>query len=192
MTTAGSSSSVGGCELATSDEKTVLPLLTEVGCDEDKFLIVDVINAIRMCRDPDVLCTTWTCVPSATGYTVIAYLPRPGPQHQEPVEVTHDDIAMIECVNVLRVRVGVACLPQGTWALKVHITGHSSAVSFTAYDSVRIRARRSIWSADSGILHRIASAMGWGAAGGNGGSRKRARMGGGGVAGVEGGGGGGI
>ena len=109
---------------------------------QDKALIMDVLGVIRICRDPDRLCTTWTVSPiDGTGYTLMAYLPRAQQQH---VEVTHDDINMIECVNPMRIRVGVVQFPQGTWALKVRITSHTAPVSFTTYDAVRVNVRRSL------------------------------------------------
>lgn len=54
----------------------ILSLLTEVVCDEDKQLIVDVLQAIKICRSPDSLCTSWTVTPRSTGYVLVAYLPR--------------------------------------------------------------------------------------------------------------------
>ena len=66
-------------------------LLTEVDCEEDKYLIMDILCAIKMCRSPDTLCTSWTLIPCSTGYTLVAYLPRA----QQQIEVTHDDINMI-------------------------------------------------------------------------------------------------
>lgn len=77
-------------------------LLTEVVCEEDKALITDVIGVIRVCREPDRLCTSWTVSPidGMGGYTLMAYLPRAA--NQAHVEVTHDDINMIECVNPMR------------------------------------------------------------------------------------------
>lgn len=127
------------------DEET---LLTEVDCEEDRCLILDVLRAIKMCRRPDPLCTSWTLIPCSTGYTLVAYLPRPQQHQQHQIEVTHDDINIIECVNMLRVRVGVAQFPQGTWGLKVHITSHTAAVSFTTYDSMRINVRRAMVTGD--------------------------------------------
>lgn len=100
-------------------------------CEEDKRLIMDVLAVIRVIREPDRLCTTWTVSPmDATGYTLMAYLPRPG-QKNHVVEVTHDDISMIESVNIMRVRVGVVQFPSGaagTWALKIRITSHRCPV----------------------------------------------------------------
>lgn len=124
-----------------SDSDHVTPLLAEVVCAEDKQLIVDILHSIRMCRSPDTLCTSWTVTPSSTGYTLIAYLPRLK-EHQ--VEVTHDDINMIECVNALRVRVGVAQFPQGTWGLKIHVVSHTKPISFSTYDTMRINVRRAM------------------------------------------------
>lgn len=54
----------------------MVSLLSEVDCDEDKQLIMDVLHAIKMCRSPDTLCTSWTVTPSSTGYILVAYLPR--------------------------------------------------------------------------------------------------------------------
>lgn len=119
---------------------SVSEILSEVACEEDKALIVDVLNAIRACRQPDRLCTSWTVSPlDGTGYTLLAYLPRPQQQH---VEVTHDDINIIESVNLLRVRVGVAQFAQGNWALKIRITSHTAPVSFSTYDTTRVTVRR--------------------------------------------------
>ena len=67
--------------------------------------------------------------------------PPSRPQHQH-VEVTHDDINIIESVNLLRVRVGVAQFAQGNWALKIRITSHASPVSFSTYDTTRVTVRR--------------------------------------------------
>ena len=93
-------------------------LLSEVVSEEDKALITDVIGIIRVCREPDRLCTSWTVSPiDATGYTLMAYLPR---AQQQYVEVTHDDINMIECVNPMRIRVGVVQFPQGKLPLPNH------------------------------------------------------------------------
>lgn len=116
---------------------------------------MDVLQAIKMCRDPDTLCTSWTVTPSSTGYTLVAYLPRAadargGGGQQQTVEVTHDDINLIESVNMLRVRVGVAQFPQGTWGLKIHVTGHASPVSFVSYDTTRFSVRRVMLSSSHG------------------------------------------
>lgn len=91
-------------------------LLSEVTCVEDKSLILDVLHAIRICRHPESLCTSWTVTPTSTGYTLIAYLPKPTGKvaMSAPVEITHDDINLIECVNNLRVRVGVAMFPSSS------------------------------------------------------------------------------
>ncbi len=129
--------------LEDGDDQDIQSLLTEVVCEEDKLLITDVIGIIKVCREPDRLCTSWTVSPmDGTGYTMIAYLPRA--VNQGHVEVTHDDINMIECVNPMRVRVGVVQFPQGTWALKVKITSHTAPISFTTYDAVRVNVRKSI------------------------------------------------
>ena len=57
--------------------ESVSEILSEVACDEDRALIMDVLNAIRACRQPDRLCTSWTVSPlDGTGYTMLAYLPR--------------------------------------------------------------------------------------------------------------------
>ena len=113
---------------------------------EDKRLIMDVLAVIRVIRNPDRLCTTWTVSPmDGTGYTLMAYLPKPGQHH--PVEVTHDDISMIESVNIMRVRVGVVQFPvvvgaAATWALKIRITSHRCAVTYSTYDALRVNVRR--------------------------------------------------
>lgn len=84
------------------DDENIQSLLTEVVCEEDKLLITDVINVIKVCREPDRLCTSWTVSPiDGTGlYTLMAYLPKAN--STQYVEVTHDDINMIECVNPMR------------------------------------------------------------------------------------------
>jgi hypothetical protein len=120
-------------------------LLGEVSCDEDKHLIMDVLNVIKMCRHPDKLCTSWTVSPCPMGYTLVAYLPRSTTLNQ--VEVTHDDINSIESVNIFRVRVSIAQFfhnPSApvSWGLKIHITSHRSPVSFTTYDPVKINVKR--------------------------------------------------
>lgn len=142
----------------TIDHDHITSLLSEVVCLEDKQLIVDILHSIKMCRSPDTLCTSWTVTPSSTGYTLIAYLPR---MQDHQVEVTHDDINMIECVNMLRVRVGVAQFPQGTWGLKIHIVSHTKPISFSMYDTMRINVRRAMVNPDgrSGWLGSILS--GW-------------------------------
>ena len=123
------------------NDEDILPLLNEVVCEEDKRLIIDVLGVIRTCRSPDRLCTSWTVSPiDSTGYTLLAYLPKAQSQY---VEVTHDDINMIECVNALRVRVGIVQFPQGgTWAIKVRITSHTSPVSMTTYNITRLNVKR--------------------------------------------------
>jgi hypothetical protein len=121
-------------------------LLGEVSCDEDKHLIMDVLNVIKMCRHPDKLCTSWTVSPCPMGYTLVAYLPRSTALNQ--VEVTHDDINSIESVNIFRVRVSIAQFFHNassspvSWGLKIHITSHRSPVSFTTYDPVKINVKR--------------------------------------------------
>lgn len=131
------------------DDSSMSQILTEVASEEDRQLLMDVLQAIKVCRDPDTLCTSWTVTPNSTGYTLVAYLPRAadargGGGQQQIVEVTHDDINLIESVNMLRVRVGVAQFPQGTWGLKIHITGHASPVSFVSYDTTRFSVRRAM------------------------------------------------
>lgn len=131
-------------------------LLSEVRLPEDRQLIADVLNAIKACRQPYNLCTSWTVQPMTDGYILTAYLPRPTQQLQS-VEVTHDDLHLIECINLLRVRVGVAAFAQGTWGLKIHITSHGSPVSFCMYDPVRVRAKRALvagWCATSLTIPR--------------------------------------
>lgn len=99
-----------GLSLDPHGDEAISEILSEVACDEDRMLIMDVLNAIRVCRHPDRLCTSWTVSPlDGTGYTLLAYLPRAQSQH---VEVTHDDINLVESVNLLRVRVGVAQFAQ--------------------------------------------------------------------------------
>lgn len=124
------------------------PLLREVTCEEDRFLIMQVLQAIRSCRrEPDLLCTSWTVTPSNTGYVIIAYLARPTHPAAAAAEVTHDDMNLIEAVNILRVRVGVVLYQHGPWGLKISITGHRSAVSFSTYDSfctTRLAVRRTL------------------------------------------------
>lgn len=147
-----SGSSGGGDHMNGSGE-----LLSAVSCAEDKLLIIDILNAIRMCRHPHgQLCTSWSVHPTSTGYILTAYLPKPVSSSPtcSTVEVTHDDLSMIESVNLLRVRVGVAHLNADTWALRVHITSHKSPVSFTVHDTLRFTQRKSlIWgsSSSSGI-----------------------------------------
>jgi hypothetical protein len=85
-----------------------------------------------------------------------------------PVEITHDDINLIESVNNLRVRVGVAMFPSGlssssasaasnpasqknveglvfgggNWGLKISITSHLVPVTFSRYDTIRFSNKR--------------------------------------------------
>lgn len=154
-----------GTELPDDDgeggDNTIRPLLTEVVCEEDKRLIMDVLAVIRVIREPDRLCTTWTVSPmDATGYTLMAYLPRPG-QKNHVVEVTHDDISMIESVNIMRVRVGVVQFPSGaagTWALKIRITSHRCPVTYSTYDALRVNVRRVILT---GALSAESGGGGW-------------------------------
>jgi uncharacterized membrane protein YgcG len=122
-------------------------LLSAVTCTEDRILIIDVLNAIRMCRHPHShLCTSWSVVPSGNhNYMLTAYLPEP--KHTSSsnlVEVTHDDLSLIQSVNLLRVRVGVAHLNADTWALRIHITGHRAPVSFSVHDTLRFTQKRSL------------------------------------------------
>ncbi len=127
-------------------------LLAAVSCAEDRILIIDVLNAIRMCRHPHgQLCTSWSVLPCKTGYTLTAYLPKPSTASaQGAIEVTHDDFSMIQSVNLMRVRVSVAHLNADTWALQIHITSHRSPVSFTVHDTLRFTQRRSIvWNSSS-------------------------------------------
>lgn len=121
-------------------------LLAAVSCAEDRLLIMDVLNAIRMCRHPHTqLCTSWSVHPNqaGTGYTLTAYLPKYDPA-TSPVEVTHDDLSLIESVNLLRVKVGVCQLNAETWALKVHIASHKAPISFTVHDTMRFTKRKSL------------------------------------------------
>lgn len=80
------------------------------------------------------------------------------------MQVTHDDIHLIESVNSFRVRVGVAQFAHGSgggapsWGLRVRITSHLSAVSFSTYDPVRIGVRRSLLVSDR---HRDGGTGGW-------------------------------
>ena len=127
------------------------PLLAAVSCAEDRLLIVDVLNAIRMCRHPHgQLCTSWSVHPTKTGYTLTAYLPKPTQDTylgNHMVEVTHDDLNLIQSVNLMRVRIGIAHLNADTWALQVHITGHRSPISFTVHDTMRFTQRRAmLWN----------------------------------------------
>lgn len=152
-------------------ETNNLNLLSEVTCPEDKSLILDVLHAIRICRKPESLCTTWTVTPVSTGYILVAYLPKPTGSKAgmcAPVEITHDDINLIESVNNLRVRVGVAMFPSGlssssasaasnptsqknveglvfggaNWGLKISITSHLVPVTFSRYDTIRFSNKR--------------------------------------------------
>lgn len=150
---------------ATSSAAGTSTLLSAVTCAEDKILIIDVLNAIRMCRHPHgQLCTSWSVHPSSggNGYILTAYLPMPSSPATKSsnaagstniggnnvVEVTHDDLGMIESVNLLRVRAGVAHLNADTWALRIHITSHKAPVSFTVHDTLRFTQRRSLlWNA---------------------------------------------
>jgi len=167
-------------------------LLSAVTCTEDRILIIDVLNAIRMCRHPHShLCTSWSVVPSGNhNYMLTAYLPEP--KHTSSsnlVEVTHDDLSLIQSVNLLRVRVGVAHLNADTWALRIHITGHRAPVSFSVHDTLRFTQKRSLlWpSILPGIgNNNTGSATGCQGGGGNGGG------GGSGFGGASGGSGGGF
>lgn len=142
-----------GRDAASSMQSTTHGLLSAVSCAEDKLLIIDVLNAIRMCRGhPNTgapsLCTSWSVHPVGnTGYILTAYLPlgKADDGHSHGiVEVTHDDLSMIESVNLLRVRAGVAHLNTDTWALRIHITSHKAPVSFTVHDTLRFTQRRSL------------------------------------------------
>lgn len=119
--------------LNSSTSKASSSLLSAVSCTEDKLLIMDVLNAIRMCRHPHAeLCTSWSVLPNntGTGYTLTAYLPK---YDGNVIEITHDDINLIEAVNLLRVRVGVAQLNAETWALRVHLTSHKASTTTTYF-----------------------------------------------------------
>lgn len=138
-------------------------LLGQVQLPEDRQLILDVLGAIRACRQPHQLCTSWVLNIVGDGFVLNAYLPRPT-QQQQTVEVTHDDLSLIESVNIMRVRVGVASFAQGQWGLKIHITGHHAPLSFCMYDPVRIRAKRTVlregdthWSWLSGLVKTVGS-----------------------------------
>lgn len=142
-----------GRDAASCIQSTTHGLLSAVSCAEDKLLIIDVLNAIRMCRGhPNTgapsLCTSWSVHPVGnTGYILTAYLPlgKADDGHSHGiVEVTHDDLSMIESVNLLRVRAGVAHLNTDTWALRIHITSHKAPVSFTVHDTLRFTQRRSL------------------------------------------------
>ena len=172
---AGAGGAGGGGATGREGDANNDPLLREVTCEEDRFLIMQVLQAIRSCRrEPDLLCTSWTVAPSNTGYIIIAYLPRPDNNSSEwghsssrtTTEVTHDDINLIEAVNILRVRVGVVLYQHGPWGLKISITGHRSAVCFSTYDSfctTRLAVRRTLLlpsvelSAIGGMAKRVLS-----------------------------------
>lgn len=141
---------VAGYVVATMNEDK--NLLSEVHLPEDRQLILDVLGAVRACRQPHQLCTSWTVTPTgADGYVILAYLPKPT-QQLHAVEVTHDDMHLIECVNLLRVRVGVACLASQQWALKIHVTGHRAPVSLCMYDPIRVRAKRALVRDSSSLV----------------------------------------
>ena len=161
MPSLSSSSSSSNNSSYSSNNNTTTPLLSAVNCTEDKLLIIDVLNAIRMCRQPHgQLCTSWSVHPCGNGYILTAYLPTPNSNNNSKVdvnnnniiEVTHDDLSMIESVNLLRVRAGVAHLNADTWALRIHITSHKSPVSFTVHDTLRFTQRRSlIWNSSPSV-----------------------------------------
>lgn len=130
------------------NETHMTPLLSAVSSEEDRAIILDVLSAIKACRQPDQLCVSWSVAPVSSGYIITAYLPKPSSNRGSNLEITHDDLGMIESVNLLRVRAGVAHLSADTWGLRIHITGHKTPVSYTTYDTLRFTQRRmSLWGA---------------------------------------------
>lgn len=146
------------------NEAHMTPLLSAVSCEEDRALVLDVLAAIKACRHPEQLCVSWSVSPVTGGYMITAYLPPPSSSKGSTMEITHDDLGMIESVNLLRVRAGVAHLTQDSWGLKIRITGHKSPVSYTTYDTLRFTQRRfSLWGGLASTVPALTSLAGRGA-----------------------------
>jgi hypothetical protein len=47
------------------NEAQMAPLLSAVSCEEDRGLVLDVLAAIKACRQPEQLCVSWSVSPAA-------------------------------------------------------------------------------------------------------------------------------
>lgn len=71
---------------------------------------------------------------------------------------------------------GVAQFPQGTWGLKIYIASHTTPVSFSTYDTLRINVRRAMVNPDGAARNWLGSILtGW-MTGGTENSKKRKRV----------------